>query len=145
MTRVSDRLAGAVLAALAAWIWWKAGSFQIAFGDPVGPSAFPRLVALPMGLCAIFMVMAPDAEPHWPRGAALMRQGAALGSLALYPILLLPLGFPLATTAAVAALARTLGASWAQGAIAGAAMGVGLWVVFDPVLGLPLPLLPGER
>jgi putative tricarboxylic transport membrane protein len=145
VSHLSDRLAGAVLAALAAWIWWKAGSFQIAFGDPVGPSAFPRLVALPMGLCAAFMILVPDAEPAWPRGAALMRQGSALGALALYPALLIPLGFPLATTGAVAALARVLGAGWAQGLVAGAAMGVGLWVVFDPMLGLPLPLYPGER
>lgn len=143
--RVSDRIAGATLAALAAWIWWTAGSFQIAFGDPVGPSAFPRLVALPMALCAAVLVVAPDAEPRWPGAAALVRQGAALTALAAYPALLVPLGFPLATAAAVAALARTLGAGWGQGAAAGAAMGAGLWVLFDPGLGLPLPLLPGGR
>lgn len=145
VTGVSDRIAGAVLAALAAWIWWKAGSFQIAFGDPVGPSVFPRLVAAPMALCAAVLIVAPDAAPRWPGAGALMRQGAALTALAAYPALLVPLGFPLATAAAVAALARTLGAGWLQGAAAGAAMGVGLWVVFDPGLGLPLPLLPGGR
>ena len=145
MTRVSDRIAGAVFAALALWIWWKAGTFRIAFGDPVGPSAFPRLVALPMGLCALALLIAPDAEPRWPRGAALARQGAALAALAAYPALLVPLGFPIATAAAVAALARTLGAGWAQGVAAGAAMGAGLWVLFDPLLGLPLPLAPGGR
>jgi putative tricarboxylic transport membrane protein len=145
VTRVSDRVAGAVFLALAAWIWWKAGSFRLAFGDPVGPSAFPRLVAAPMAFCALVLLVAPDAEPDWPRGGALLRQGAALATLLAYPALLAPLGFPLATAAAVAALARTLGAGWGAGLAAGAAMGLGLWALFDPLLGLPLPLLPGER
>jgi putative tricarboxylic transport membrane protein len=143
--RLSDRIAGAGFLALAIWIWAAAGSFQQSFGDPVGPAAFPRLVAAPMALCALVMIAAPDLEPVWPRGRALMRQGGALAALLLYPALLVPLGFPLATLAAVAALARTLGAGWGRGAAAGAAMGVGLWLVFDAGLGLPLPLLPGGR
>jgi putative tricarboxylic transport membrane protein len=142
VTRVSDRLAGAAFAALAGWIWWKAGEFQLAFGDPVGPSAFPRLVAAPMALCALALIVAPDAEPAWPRGRALARQGAALAALLAYPALLAPLGFPLATAAAVAALGRTLGADWLRAAGAGVVAGVGLWAVFDRLLGLPLPALP---
>lgn len=141
--RISDRIAGVAFAALAVWIWRKAGDFQLAFGDPVGPSVFPRLVAAPMGVCALVLIFAPDPEPVWPGGAALVRQGAALATLLVYPAALGPLGFPLATAAAVAALGRVLGASWTQGTVAGVAMGGCLWLVFDAALGLPLPLLPG--
>lgn len=140
--RLSDRIAGAGFAVLAAWIWVTAGTIRHGFGDPVGPTVFPRVVAAPMLLCALVMLFAPDPEPVWPRGATALRQAAAAATLFAYAGLLVPLGFPLATTAAVAALGRLFGASWGKGLAAGAAMGLGLWAVFDAGLGLPLPFAP---
>ena len=39
-------------------------------------------------------------------------------------------------------MSRLLGASWLKSAISGAVMAVGLFVLFDTLLGLPLPLQP---
>jgi putative tricarboxylic transport membrane protein len=49
----------------------------------------------------------------------------------------------LATALGVALLGRLLGSGWGKSAISGVVMSVGLFVVFDNLLGLPLPLYPG--
>jgi putative tricarboxylic transport membrane protein len=139
---VSDRILGLLLAAVSIWFGWAAGAYEEAFTDPLGPAAFPRFVSIPLGLLALVLVIRPDAEPAWPRGAALLRQAAAVLVLILYALLLEPLGFPLATFLTSAFLARMLGAGWTAGLAAGFGLGIGLWVIFDPLLGLPLPLGP---
>jgi putative tricarboxylic transport membrane protein len=137
---VSDRIAGILLAAIAVWFGWTAGAYEEGFTDPLGPAAFPRFVAFPLGALALVLVVRPDAEPAWPHGAAFLRQGAAVLVLVTYALLLEEMGFPLATFAASSILARMLGATWPGSLAAGAGLGVGLWVIFDPLLGLPLPL-----
>ncbi len=137
---MSDRIAGVVIVALALWYGLTAGQYESGFSDPLGPAAFPQLISIPLGLLGLFLVVRPDAEPRWPKGAALLRQGAGLVLLVLYAMTLEGLGFPIATALAIALIARLLGARWWQGAVAGVALSALLWVTFDRLLGLPLPL-----
>ena len=140
---LSDRVAGAIILALAIWYYWVATGFRQSFGDPVGPSAFPQMVAVPTGLFAIFLIVRPDPGPTWIHGTAgAFRQVAALLALVLFPILIGPLGFPAAAFIGVVVLARILGATWLAGTVTGIVVGIGLYVIFDPLLGLPLPLGP---
>ena len=139
---LSDRIAGAVILALAIWYYWASTGFRQTFGDPVGPAAFPQMVAIPTGLFAIFLIVRPDPGPTWVHGSGVWRQLAALGSLVLFPVLIGPLGFPAATFIGVLVLARILGATWLAGTVTGVSVGIGLYVIFDPLLGLPLPLGP---
>jgi len=138
---LSDRIAGAILLVLAIAYGLAASNFQVNFGDPVGPAAFPRLIAVPMAVFALALVVRPDANPVW-RASAGMRQILTVAVLFAYPFVIEAFGFPLSTAIGAALLARLLGAPWGAAAITGLALGFGLFVVFDTLLGLPLPFAP---
>lgn len=142
---MSDRLTGLLIAALAIWYGWTANTFEEGFGDPVGPSAFPKLLAVPMGLFALYLVVRPDPEPAWPRGGSLVRQGAMLAALVVYPLVLEPLGFPLATALALFVMSGLLRGPRNGAAISAVAISLGLFVTFDQILGLHLPMLPSFK
>lgn len=72
----------------------------------------------------------------------MMRQAAAIALLLAYAGFLEVVGFPLATFLAVTLLGRLLQTTWPKAAISGAVMSAVLFVTFDYVLDLPLPLLP---
>lgn len=140
--RLSDRIAGAIILALAIWYWIEAGSYSVSFGDPAGPSFFPRIIAVPMGLFAAFLIVKPDPDPTWVRWPHVLGQIATLGILILYPLIIEPAGFPISTSIAAALLAKILGGSWLQSVVSGLVMGFGLFFLFDGVFGLPLPMGP---
>lgn len=140
--RLSDRLAGATLLALAVWYWVAAGSYTVAYGDPAGPGMFPRAIAVPLGLFAATLIVRPDPDPVWLRLPHVWRQIATLAVLFGYPQLIEPIGFPLSTALGGALLARILGGTWLQAVAGGLAMGFGLFLLFDAVFGLPLPTGP---
>lgn len=141
-TRWSDRVAGAIFLALAIWYWIEAGSYAVRFGDPAGPSFFPRLVAVPMGVFALFLILRPDADPVWFRWPQLLNQAGTLAVLFGYPVAIEPLGFPISTLIATMLLAKILGGTWLQAIGLGIAMGFGLFFLFDAGFGLPLPAGP---
>ena len=142
MTRgLSDRIAGAILLVLAIAYGLAATKFQVSFGDPVGPAAFPRLIAVPTALFALALLIRPDPDPVW-KAAAGVRQILTVAVLFAYPFVIEPLGFPLSTAIGAALLARLLGASWGSSAVLGVALGFGLFAIFDTLLGLPLPFGP---
>lgn len=136
---MSDRIAGVLLALFAAWYGWEAGEYQIEFGDPLGPSVFPRLLAVPIGLLGLYLAVRPDPDPDWPIGRRLLSQAATLVALVAYALLLMPLGFILATAALAGVLAALLGARPARAAATGVATSLGCYVLFDWLLGIPLP------
>jgi putative tricarboxylic transport membrane protein len=108
-------------------------------GDPLGPAVFPIVLAIPLGLLSLYLVVRPGPEADWPRGRALLKQVLALVAFVAYAYLLEPLGFLVSTFLAVVALGCLLGARLRQAAVAGAGIAVVLFVLFDSLLGLPLP------
>ena len=141
-SHLSDRIAGTILFVLAVWYWWEAGSYAVSFGDPAGPSLFPRVVAVPFALFALFLVVRPDPDPVWLRWPAAAKQLGALVVLFGYPMLIVPLGFPIATMLACLPLSLILGGNWLQSTLVAVAIGFGLFFLFDGVFGLPLPTGP---
>lgn len=137
---MSDRIAGTLLLALAVWYGLTADQYKAGFSDPLGPAAFPQLLSVPLGLLSLYLIVKPDAEPDWVGGWALARQAAAVVTLVAYALALEPIGFIVATLVAVTLLARLLGANWRQGAGVGVGLAVTLFLAFDFVLGLPLPV-----
>lgn len=136
---MSDRILGVLLVLFSAWYGWEAGSYQIDFGDPVGPAAFPKALAIPLGILGLYLVVRPDPNPDWSSGRYLLMQVAALALLLVYALLLQPAGFILATTILVAGLAALLGARLSRAAVGGVVTSLGFFVLFDWVLGIPLP------
>lgn len=137
---IADRIAGVALAAFAVWYGLAAGAYTAGFSDPLGPSAFPRMVAVPMGVLSLYLIVKPDPDPTWPRGAALLGQAAAVATLVLFAMAIRPLGFPLSAFLAVTALARILGGDWRQSLVTAAGLAVGLYLLFEFALDLSLPL-----
>ena len=142
MTRRGDRAAGAVVLVLSVLYWRAAGSIGGGFGDPVGPAAFPRLIAVPTGLLALFLLVRPDPDERWWHGRQSIAQAAALASLLAVPLLIEALGFPVTASLGGAALALVLGARPVAALVTGLVVGFGLYLAFDAVLGLPLPGWP---
>jgi putative tricarboxylic transport membrane protein len=136
---VSDRLTGLALLALAVAYGVAASGYQAMIGDPLGPAVFPIVLAIPLGLLSLYLIVRPDPEPDWPRGRALLKQLLALVAFVAYAYVLEPLGFLVSTFLAVLVLGWLLGARLWQAGAAGVAIAVVLFVLFDTLLGLPLP------
>jgi putative tricarboxylic transport membrane protein len=136
-----DRVLGGLLILLAAGAAWHAQTLVVPFAaDPVGPRAFPTIVAAVLGLSGLALMIRPGPVTTefgaWPRAVAI-----ALASL-VYPLLLQPLGFVPATAllcfvCALAFRARPVGA-----AVSAVITAVAFFVLLDRLLDLPLPRGP---
>lgn len=135
------RVAGTVCVLFAGMAALIARTFRVGFvTDPIGPRALPWLAAALLGLGGALLVLRPGAEPQWPPAGPPRRAIAStLAAFALYAILVGPLGFVLATTLLMTALARVFGGRLVPGLLAGAAFSGVLWLLFVAGLGVPLP------
>lgn len=140
---LGDRIAGAVLALLAVAAWWHAQTFVSGFRQPVGPDLFPRLVCVPLGVLALYLLCRPGINQRWPGGAALLRQAGLLVILGGYAAFLEPWGFLPATLVCSVLLIRLFDAAWRQALVSGASLTVILYLLFEYALGIPLPDIPG--
>jgi putative tricarboxylic transport membrane protein len=136
---VSDRLTGLALLALAVAYGIAASGYQAMIGDPLGPAVFPMALAIVLGGLSLYLIVRPDPEPDWPKLRALLKQVLTLVAFVAYAYLLEPLGFLVSTFVAVVVLGWLLGARLWQAGAAGVAIAAVLFVLFDTVLGLPLP------
>lgn len=134
----SDRLLGLGLILLAGLAVWSAQSLVVPFAaDPLGPRAFPATVAVIMGACGALLLL--------PRGPAFARPEriAAPPLLILvmvgYALLMVPLGFLIATALLALGVALLFGARVRDALITSIITSGALWLLFDRVLDLPLP------
>lgn len=138
---MSDRLFGVFVLAISAAMAAAAWQFDPPISyEPIGPSTYPLLLALLMAVFALRFIVKPDAEPDWPRGPLLRKVAAMFVSLIGYGLLFQPLGFVVATALLTIALGKLFGGGWRQCALAGPAMGFGLYLFFDRLLDVALPV-----
>lgn len=137
---MSDRIIGIALFMLAVGYGLQARGFHTPLlGDPLGPSAFPKLLAVALGISSIYLIVRPDAGAPWPRGRALLHLVLTVLVLVGYAFVLVPIGFIPATFIVLTVLAVQLGTRIGPSAVMGVAASCGLFAVFDLLLGLPLP------
>lgn len=139
----SDRIFGlvVVLSALA----YFAGAWQIQAGmmmDPLGPRAFPMLIAAAGLICGIGILLRPDDEPEWPGAQAWLGMGIALAVLVAYAYSIVPLGFLVPTAIASAAIGYLIEPKAKQSILMGIGLSAVLYVIFKYGLGLGLLPLP---
>lgn len=140
---MSDRLFGLVV--LIAGVAYIASAFQIQTSfmvDPVGPKTFPILVGGIGSLCALLIMIKPDAEPEWPRGKTWLSLLLALGVLLAYAYTLKPLGFLIPTAIAAGILSWQIRPRLLPAIVTGLALSGGLYLLFRFVLGLSLAAVP---
>ncbi|WAH59923.1 tripartite tricarboxylate transporter TctB family protein [Pseudomonas silvicola] len=129
-------------AALAVMAW----PYQAAFSyEPVGPRAYPLLMLGLMGAGLSYLAVRPaaivhsDEEPPMDR-ATLLKIGACVVLLLVFAGTFEPLGFIPASMLAGIPMARLYGGRWLPSAVVVSLMSVGLYLLFDKAMDVPLPL-----
>ena len=131
-----------VCAGLAAMAW----PYQAAFSyEPVGPRAFPLLMLALMGLGLTYMIFRPSPVVHSEDDPKLDRE--TLTKIGLCIVLLLifagtfeSLGFILSSILVGIPLARLYGGRWLPSCVIISLVSVGLYLLFDKAMDVPLPL-----
>lgn len=126
--------------ALMAWPYQAAFSYE-----PVGPRAFPLLMLGLMGLGLIYMIVRPTPVVHSDEDPQLDRD--TLLKIAVCVVLLLifagtfePLGFIFSSILIGIPMARLYGGRWVPSVVIISVMSVGLYLLFDKAMDVPLPL-----
>ena len=136
---MSDRIFGSLVLLLAGLMFWATTLIEESFiQDPLGPKGFPFVIATVMALSGLVMLFKPDAEPEWPGLIKLAELAATIGVMIAYAQLLPIAGFIVSTIFATAFLSWRLGASLKQLSMGSVVTAIGLFVLFQYVLGLNL-------
>lgn len=127
---------------LAATAWGYHAPFSY---EPVGPRAYPLLLLTLMALGAIYLIAKPASatvnadEPPLDR-QVLIKVGTCVVFMTIYAALFETLGFIPASVLFGIAMARLYEGTWTISVIAGVVLGIGLYLLFDKALDVPLPL-----
>ncbi|MFC6570906.1 tripartite tricarboxylate transporter TctB family protein [Pseudomonas brassicacearum] len=120
--------------------------YQAAFSyEPVGPRAFPLLMLGLMGLALLYMLFRPtpivhsDEDPHLDR-ETLQKIGICVVLLLVFAGTFEPLGFILASILIGVPMARLYGGRWVPSVVIISLMAIGLYLLFDKLMDVPLPL-----
>ncbi|WJK11316.1 tripartite tricarboxylate transporter TctB family protein [Pseudomonas fluorescens] len=141
-----QRIFASVLLLVCASLALMAWPYQAAFSyEPVGPRAFPLLMLGLMGLALLYMVFRPapikhsEDEPPLDR-ETLTKISICVALLLVFAGLFEPLGFILSSIVIGIPMARLYGGRWVPSVIVTTLMAIGLYVLFDRVMDVPLPL-----
>ncbi|MGO2284735.1 tripartite tricarboxylate transporter TctB family protein [Pseudomonas lundensis] len=141
-----QRIFASVLLLVCVGLALMAWPYQAAFSyEPVGPRAFPLLMLGLMGLGLIYMIVRPTPVVHSDEDPQLDRD--TLLKIAVCVVLLLifagtfePLGFILSSILIGIPMARLYGGRWVPSVVIISVMSVGLYLLFDKAMDVPLPL-----
>ncbi|WP_311886096.1 MULTISPECIES: tripartite tricarboxylate transporter TctB family protein [unclassified Pseudomonas] len=141
-----QRIFASVLLLVCAGLALMAWPYQAAFSyEPVGPRAFPLLMLGLMGLALLYMVFRPapikhsDDEPPLDR-ETLTKITICVALLLVFAGLFEPLGFILSSILIGIPMARLYGGRWMPSIVVTTLMAIGLYLLFDRVMDVPLPL-----
>lgn len=137
---MSDRVLGAACVGTAAAMAWAARGYEAPYSyEPLGPSAFPLLLAAGLALGGLWLVFKPAVGTEAFRGVPWKATGLCMVAVLVYAMLFQTLGFALATTLMAVPVGMAFGGSWARSLAGGAALGLGFHFLFDKVLDVTMP------
>lgn len=135
------RLFSAIWLLLCISLAFVAWGFQAPFAyDPVGPRAYPLLLLALMGAGSLWLVIKPGLMEQQLHIPTLKRSAMCVLVLLAYALTFEPLGFVLSTTVAVFLLGLLFTGRPVPCLISAVLMGILLFVLFDYLLDVPLPL-----
>ncbi|SDK83422.1 putative tricarboxylic transport membrane protein [Modicisalibacter muralis] len=139
---LNDRIFGLLMLVLAVAYGWGAQQFPEPFGgvEAVGPETFPTILSVVLALSSLYLIVKPDPDNAWPMRRTALEMLIAVLVLIGYTLLLEPLGFIASTTLAVGTLCWRMGARPVHAYPIALAGGVVVFVLFNFVLELALPL-----
>lgn len=138
---LGDRISGLLILLIGIGAIWHAASLDVPFAaDPVGPKVFPMIVGAVLVLAGACILARPE-EVAWEVGDY-GRVVLVAAASAVYPLLLEPLGFTLATTLLCFACAKAYRGPTLASIVGSTLLAVSFLLLIDIVLGLPLPRGP---
>lgn len=139
-----ERSSAALLAILGITVWWLSGGFpELADGHP-GPALFPRLVAAGLGGTAILLWIWPGRPAtgggtvHPVSARAVLRLGAVVTAVALFPLLRPVLGFVVTLALVGTVVALIVQARLTRAVPTVLVSAVIIYWLFTALLGVPL-------
>lgn len=123
-------------------------AFLVAFGygleapfayEPVGPRAFPLMLAAIIGLCGLRLVIKGGGEVEPNQAGATPRIIGMIGLVFIYALSFQWLGFIIATTIISTLVGRLFDGSWLKASVGSLAMSIFLFFLFDRGLDVVLP------
>lgn len=124
--------------AIAAWQYEAAYSYE-----PVGPRAFPLLLIGLLAAGALYLLLQPvESSGTSERVDAGMVVSVCLcvAMLTIYATLFEVAGFLISSTLFAVCFARLYGGTWRNSTIVGVVIAVSLYLLFEKVLDVPLPV-----
>ena len=110
--------------------------------DLVGPRTFPLAIGAGLAASALW-IGCVAGRPAAPASMDWRAAGASAAVFLAYLACLVPLGYPLATTAFIVAESRALGSrAWRRDLAAGAVIAAAAYLAFRLLLGIRLPAGP---
>lgn len=140
--RVNDRVFGMFMLILAVAYGWEATQFPVPFGggESVGPETFPIILSFVLGISAIYMMVRPDDDQAWPAKTMLLELGMIVVAIFVFAWAIEPIGFIPAAFFVVSFLCWRMGAKVKSSLIMGLVSSVLIFLLFNYVLELALPL-----
>ena len=141
-----QRIFASVLLLVCVGLALMAWPYQAAFSyEPVGPRAFPLLMLGLMGAALLYMVFRPTPIKHTEDeppldGQTLTKICICVALLLVFAGLFEPLGFILSSMLIGIPMARLYGGRWMPSIVVTTLMAIGLYLLFDRVMDVPLPL-----
>ncbi|HEX8596413.1 MAG TPA: tripartite tricarboxylate transporter TctB family protein [Pseudomonas sp.] len=141
-----QRIFAAFLLVVCAGLALMAWPYQAPFSyEPVGPRAFPLLMLGLMGLALVYMLFRPTPIVHTEEDPKLDRETiikitACVALLLIFAGLFEPLGFILSSILIGIPMARLYGGRWLPSVVVVILMSIGLYLLFDKAMDVPLPL-----
>ncbi|MGI9391807.1 MAG: tripartite tricarboxylate transporter TctB family protein [Boseongicola sp.] len=133
----SDRIFG--LITLITAVAYLAAATQIQtnmFSGEFLPKLFPMLIGGVAALCSLTILFKPDPDPDWPASRTWIAMAIAVLVLAIYAVMLTPLGFILPTAFAAGILSYQISSRAGPAVFSGIGLSLGLFILFKYALGL---------
>jgi putative tricarboxylic transport membrane protein len=133
----ADRIFG--LITLITAVAYLAAATQIQtniFSGEFLPKLFPLIIGVVAALCSLSMIFKPDPDPDWPVTGTWLSMAVAVLVLAVYAVLLTPLGFVLPTMFAAGIISYQISPRVMPAVASGVGLSLGLFVLFKYALGL---------
>jgi len=145
---LSGRVAAAILLLFAAILAIATSQIEYAFSsDPLGPKAFPHLLAAVLAICALWYFLSPGHADPWPQAGTLLSAFGLIVVTAASVAVMDHIGFLPAAFVVCAWAAYLFGASVGGAVLIGVAQAVFWFALFKYALGTYLPagtlLFPG--
>ncbi|MFI8620947.1 MAG: tripartite tricarboxylate transporter TctB family protein [Marinomonas sp.] len=140
--RINDRVFGIFMLVLAVAYGWQATQFPIPFGgsESVGPETFPIVLAIFLSISAIYLMVKPDPDEKWAPGAMLLQLASVAVALLAFAWAIDEVGFIPSAILMVSFISWRMGASLKNSLMTGVISSVVIFLLFNYVLELALPL-----